>query len=97
MPCTGDGTTGLMAPMWAFENWSRTRRHVVPMRCQPTTVTQLVAAVQAAENASSVAKAVGSGWSYTDVAIGPDVRIGIDTDLLSMSLAIEPTTSYRSR
>jgi hypothetical protein len=68
--------------MWEFQNWSRTRSHTVPIRFQPTNVRQLVAAVQAAENASGAAKAIGTGWSYPDVAIAPGVRFAIGTDLL---------------
>ena len=86
MTCAGDGSTGTTTVMWPFENWSRTRSHIVPMRFQPTKVSQLVAIVQAAERISGVVRAVGSGWSYPDVAIAPEVKFAITTDSLSATL-----------
>jgi len=60
MTCRGDGSTGSTIANWRFENWSRTRAHVVRVRHQPTSVRQLVAAVQAAESAGGGVKAIGS-------------------------------------
>lgn len=80
MTCPGDGSIGSASIMWAFQNWARTRTHIVPILCQPTSVAQLVAAVQSAERVAGVARAIGSGWSYPDVAIAPGVTLAIGTD-----------------
>jgi hypothetical protein len=87
MTCRGDGSTGSTIANWRFENWSRTRAHVVRVRHQPTNVRQLVAAVQAGESAGGVVKAIGSGWSYPDTAIAAEVTHAIDTEKLTAVLS----------
>src|SRR5438045_818072 len=86
MKCIGNGSFGTSSSMWTFENWTRTRSHVVPMRSTPTDVTQLVAAVREAERVDGVMKAIGSGWSYPDVAVAPEVTWAISTDELKKNL-----------
>lgn len=91
MPCSGSGSVGNRTTFWRFRNWARTRAFAVPFHCQPNAgenpVTEIVAAVQEAEAARGVLKAVGSGWSYTDVALGPEVTHVLDNSLLTRVLS----------
>jgi hypothetical protein len=78
--------------MWRYENFSATRSHVVPIRTTPTDVQQIVSAIRAAESVGGVVRAVGSGWSYPDVSIGPEVTWAIRTDELKQVLnGTDPT------
>ncbi len=86
MPCEEDGTVGVTTASWQFDNWSRTRSHLVATRAQATRVSHLVAAVVAAEQTGGVVRGLGSGWSYPDTAIAPEVTVAIDTDGLDRIL-----------
>lgn len=83
MACSGDGSTGDRTQNWLFSNWARTRRLVVPTTYNPATVQQIVAAVQDAEREGGSLKAVGSGWSYSGVAVDESTTHVINTDLLT--------------
>jgi hypothetical protein len=50
-------------------NWAGTQAATVWRRYAPTTLDQLVAIVQAARTDGVPVRAVGSGWSYSDIAI----------------------------
>jgi hypothetical protein len=88
MSCSGNGSPGTKTHLWVFQNWSRTRTHTVPVAFRPGNVTELVAAVEAAErDPNGVVRAVGTGWSYPDVAIAPEVTAAIQTDDLKNVLS----------
>ena len=94
MPCSGTGSPGVSTPMWVFENWSRTRSHTVPLVCRPANIEELVACVQLAENdPQGVVRAIGTGWSYPDVAIAPEVTVAVLTDALNRVLSGTDPTS----
>lgn len=93
MTCPGSGSRGDLFRSWPFQNWSRTRSHSVPVACMPKDRFELVAAVEAAERDGSVIRAVGSGWSYPDVAIAPEVTVAVRTDMLNRVLSGNDTTS----
>jgi FAD/FMN-containing dehydrogenase len=88
MPCPGTGSLGALTSAWMFQNWSRTRLHAVPVAYRPMSVQELVACVQLAErDPQGVVRAVGTGWSYPDVAIAPEVTVAVQTDALNRVLS----------
>jgi len=83
VPCQGDGSTGVRTQSWLFENWARTERRVIPTTYNPTNPKEIVAAVLDAERAGGSLKAVGSGWSYSQVAVDDSTTHVINTNLLT--------------
>jgi hypothetical protein len=59
----------------------------VPLRTTPLSVEQIVAAVEDVERNGGVIKAIGSGWSYSDAAVTPEVTHLIDTSRLNRVLS----------
>jgi FAD/FMN-containing dehydrogenase len=86
MTCLGDGSTGDQQRNWRFSNWARTRSIVVPLRLQPLGAQQIAAAVDDIERNGGVLKAIGSGWSYSDAAVAPEVTHLIDNSRLDRLL-----------
>jgi hypothetical protein len=97
MACTGTGITGIVETQdWLFENWARTRQIVVPFVFNPRNVAEIVAGVQKVETAKGRLKAVGSQWSYSDVAVDDSTTHVINTEfldnILSGGTALPPTS-----
>src|SRR5829696_4261545 len=67
-------------------NWARTCVILPPNHITPTSVTELAAAVSAVETGGGVLRAVGSNWSYTEVALTRDVTLVIDASELTRIL-----------
>lgn len=86
MPCTGDGSTGARAPFPILFNWSRQRVNTPPNLLRPTSVSQIAATVAQVEAAGGVLRAIGSNWSYTEVAITREVTHVIDNSALASIL-----------
>lgn len=86
MTCPGTGP-GIVTNNWLFQNYVRTNPKLVPTVFNPTNVGEVVSAVQAAESAGGFLKAVGSGWSYGDVAVDPTTTHVINTALLKKILS----------
>ena len=83
MPCTGDGSFGTRSFFPILRNWARTRTLTPPNLLFPGSVQQIAAAVSAVETAGGVLRAVGSNWSYTEVALTRDVSHVLDLSSLS--------------
>jgi FAD/FMN-containing dehydrogenase len=83
MTCQGTGSTGIKTANWLFENWAKTGRRVVPTVYSPANIEQLVAAVLDAEREGGSVKAIGSGWSYSGVAVDDSTTHVINTALLT--------------
>lgn len=96
MPCINDGSVGGRAFFPILRNWSRTRTLVPPNRITPNSVTQIAAAVSAVETGGGVIRAVGSNWSYTEVALTNDVTHVIDISALANILNGDDVTSPSS-
>jgi hypothetical protein len=96
MPCTGDGSVGARAFFPILRNWSRTRTLTPPNLFSPTSVAQIAAAVSAVETGGGLLRAVGSNWSYTEVALTRDVTHVIDIAALSSILNGDDVTSPAS-
>lgn len=94
MTCSGRGSTGIITENWLFENWARTRRILVPVVFNPTGVAEIVAGVLEVERAKGTLKAMGSQWSYSDVAVDDTTGYVINTmqlkEVLSGSTAMPP-------
>lgn len=86
MTCAGDGSTGPRRSAWLFRDWARTRAFSVPAQVRPTRVEEVVAAVEEVEAAGGIVRALGSGWSYSDVALTPEVTHVVDTSGLMRDL-----------
>ncbi|MHA7631747.1 FAD-binding protein [Corallococcus sp. M7] len=93
MPCTGDGSVGTLIRFPLLSNWARTRAFIPPNLIRPTSVTQLAAAVRAVETGGGVLRAMGSHWSYTEVALTRDVTHVVDTSALANLLNGTDATS----
>ncbi|RYZ11353.1 MAG: FAD-binding protein, partial [Myxococcaceae bacterium] len=93
MPCTGDGSVGTLFRFPILANWARTRVLTPPNLMTPTSVTQLAAAVRGVETGGGVLRAMGSNWSYTEVALTRDVTHVIDTSSLANILNGTDATS----
>ena len=52
-----------------WQNWPKTHAYVAGTTFFPTSVDELLEAVQAAEAASTPVRAVGGGWSFTDASL----------------------------
>jgi FAD/FMN-containing dehydrogenase len=96
MPCIGDGSFGSRAFFPILRNWARTRTIIPPNLLTPTSVTQIAAAVRAVETGGGVVRAVGSNWSYTEVALTNEVTHVIDISALSNILNGDDVTSPAS-
>ncbi len=83
MTCQGSGSTGAKTSNWLFENWAKTGRRVIPTVYNPANLEQLVAAVLDAEREGGSLKAMGSGWSYSGVAVDDSTTHVINTALLT--------------
>ena len=97
MACTGTGITGIVETQdWLFENWARTRQIVVPFVFNPRNVAEIVAGVQRVETAKGRLKAIGSQWSYSDVAVDDSTTHVMNTmfleKILSGGTASPPTS-----
>ncbi|HEX7025628.1 MAG TPA: D-arabinono-1,4-lactone oxidase [Gammaproteobacteria bacterium] len=86
MPCPGS-SSGSRTIAWLFRNWARTRSFSIPVKLQPTSLEEVVAGVQEVESGGGILKAMGSGWSYTDAAISPEVTHAMDTSSLKLVLS----------
>jgi FAD/FMN-containing dehydrogenase len=84
--CPGTGSTGTKTTSWLFENWARTQRVLVPVIYNPTSVTEIVAAVLEVEQRQESVKAIGSGWAYGGVAVDDSTQNVISMNALSMAL-----------
>ena len=82
MPCPGNGSRGIETPNWLFQNWPRTKRWLVPLVLNPTTLAEVVAGVQKAESDGGMLKAIGSQWSYSDVAVDGTTTHVMNTEKL---------------
>ena len=78
MPCTGDGSPGSRTAFPLLFNWSRQRVNTPPNLLRPASVAQIAAAVAQVESGGGVLRAVGSNWSYTEVALTREVTHVID-------------------
>lgn len=87
MTCSGDGSTGVKTQRWQFLNWARTQRVLVPVIYNPTSVAQIVAAVQEVEGRKETVKAIGSQWAYGGVAVDESTQNVINTRLLNHKLS----------
>src|SRR5271167_4741861 len=92
MTCNRASGTGPVIPN-NFTNWAQNVSASPQIFFQPSTVDELVAIVkQATANDVSV-RAVGSGWSFTDVMVAPGYMV--NTDLLNNTLSETMTgTAY---
>jgi FAD/FMN-containing dehydrogenase len=86
MPCTGDGSFGAVLRFNILRNWARTRVLTPPNVLVPNSVAQIAAAVRAVDTGGGVLRAVGSNWSYTQVALTPEVTHVVDLSALSSIL-----------
>lgn len=86
MPCIGDGSVGGRTLLPVLRNWSRTHQVQPPFLIAPGSVAELAAAVQSVENGGGVARAIGSHWSYTQVALTREVTHVIDIAALAAIL-----------
>ena len=93
MPCTGDGSTGSRTAFPLLFNWSRQRVNTPPNLLRPASVAQIAAAVAQVESAGGVLRAVGSNWSYTEVALTREVTHVIDNSSLAAILNGTDATS----
>lgn len=93
MPCTGDGSVGSRSFFPILFNWARTRVLTPPNMFTPTSVAQIAAAVASVEAGGGVLRAVGSNWSYTEVALTREVTHVIDLSRLSNILNGDDETS----
>lgn len=96
MPCTGDGSFGTRALFPILRNWARTRTLLPANLLFPSSVRQIAAAVSAVEAAGGVLRAVGSNWSYTEVALTTDVSHVLDLSSLAGILNGDSVTSMDS-
>jgi FAD/FMN-containing dehydrogenase len=69
----------------SFTNWAQNVSANPQIYFQPNTIDELVAIVRQAEANHVSVRAVGSGWSFTDVMVSPDYMV--NTDLLSATLS----------
>jgi hypothetical protein len=74
MQCNRAPGTGNAIP-GPFTNWAENVTADPQQICQPTTLDQLVAIIKQAEAANLSVKAVGSGWSFTDIMVSPDYMV----------------------
>jgi hypothetical protein len=90
MTCSGDGSTGIKTERWLFENWARTQRVLLPVIYNPTSVAQVVAAVQEVEARQETVMAIGSQWAYGGVAVDESAQNVINTNALQSRLNWTP-------
>lgn len=93
MPCIGDGSFGSVSRFNILRNWARTRALTPPNVIRPTSVAQIAAAIRAVEDGGGVVRAVGSNWSYTEVALTNEVTHVIDIAALDNILNGDDATS----
>jgi hypothetical protein len=84
MPCSRAPGSGPTIPN-AFTNWAQDVSAAPQQFFQPNSVDELVAIVRQAEDNRLTVRAVGSGWSFTDVMVSPDYMV--NTDLLNRTLS----------
>lgn len=68
-----------------FTNWARNVSATPRRLYQPSTLDELVSIVKEAEREQRSVRAIGSGWSFTDVMVTPDYMV--NTDLLNRILS----------
>ena len=68
-----------------FVNWAQNVTATPQSFFQPSTLDELVAIVSQAEANQLSVRAIGSGWSFTDVMVSPDYMV--NTDLLNATLS----------
>lgn len=69
----------------SFANWAQNVSETPLSFYQPSTLDELVAIVKEAEREQRSVRAIGSGWSFTDVMVTPDYMV--NTDLLNQTLS----------
>lgn len=74
MPCNRAPGTGNVVP-GLFINWAHNVTANPQRIFQPTTLDELVAIVKQAEANDLSVRAVGSGWSFTDIMVSPDYMV----------------------
>jgi hypothetical protein len=78
---------GDLVPQPGWENWAQTIDvPLVARHCRPTRLDQLVSIVRAAKAAGGTVRAVGSGWSFSDVAKPSANTFFVETDALDALL-----------
>src|SRR5262249_6235673 len=65
-------------PPTGWTNWADTQLKRAAEQFQPTKVDELVAIVERAEKNGLHVRAVGSGWSFTDIMLTPDFMVLTD-------------------
>lgn len=81
-----------------LHNWANTFPPVAPRRAfTPDTVDELVAIVREAEASGLKVRAMGSGWSFSDLMITPDYAIVTDAlkRILSATAVMLPTSQIQ--
>lgn len=86
MPCPGPDP-GVVTTNWLFQRYSGTNPKRVPVTFSPSNVGEVVAGVRAAESVQGLLKAIGTGWSYSDVAVDDTTTHVMQTDLLKNVLS----------
>ena len=69
----------------SFTNWAQNVSETPLRFYQPSTLDELVSIVREAEREQRSVRAIGSGWSFTDVMVTPDYMV--NTDLLNQTLS----------
>ena len=77
MSCNRAPGTGATIP-GPFINWAENVTANPLQIYQPTTLDELVAIVKQAEASDLSVRAVGSGWSFTDIMVSPDYMVNTD-------------------
>lgn len=74
MPCNRTPGTGPTIAN-SFTNWAQTVTASPQSFFQPGTLDELVAIVKQAEASAMSVRAIGSGWSFTDIMVSPDFMV----------------------
>lgn len=91
MACNRAAGTGNTVP-GPFRNWAQNVTANPQRIYEPTSVDELVAIVKEAEANNASVRAVGSGWSFTDVMVTPDYMVYTD----SLNKILSETMTGRS-
>ena len=94
MPCPGLGP-GVLTTNWLFQRYSGTNQKLIPVVFTPSNVREVVAGVQTAESVGGFLKAIGSQWSYSDVAVDDTTTHVMNTEMLKALLSHSGTSKRR--
>src|ERR1700739_4594562 len=93
MACNRAPGTGNTIPP-NFTNWAGTVSETPQQFFQPETLDELVAIVKQAEAQGVHVKAVGSGWSFTDMMTTPDYMVNTHKLKNILSETVNPNAAY---